>query len=228
MKAQEVQLTLIDKLILKSYCSMVEGLGNYLGEGYEIVLHSLEDFQHSVIYIDHGEHTGRSVGAPITDKALDFMIKFNENNSTQETYYSFNSKGEPLKSTTIAIKGENNRIIGLLCMNFYMNISFYDFVNTFVSKEEPKTDKESITETFASNVDDMILSTLNTVKDRIYNEPSISSSNKNKEIIYDLYNKGIFQIKDSVSVIAKLLNISKNTVYLHLRSCSNSTLNDKE
>lgn len=227
MKPQEVKFTILDKHILNSYRSMVEGLGTYLGEGYEIVLHSMEDFQHSVVYIIHGEHTGRSIGAPITDKALDFLIKFNESNSTQETYYSFNAKGEPLKSTTIAIRGENDRIIGLLCMNFYMNISFYDFVHTFISKEESIKGNDSITETFASNVDDMILSTLNTVKESIFNEPSISSSNKNKEIIYALYNKGIFQIKDSVSVIAKLLNISKNTVYLHLRSCSNTTTTDK-
>lgn len=220
MKPQEVELTLIDKFVLKSYCSMIEGLGNYLGEGYEVVLHSLEDFEHSVIYINHGEHTGRKKGAPITDKALDFLIKFNENGSTQETYYSFNAKGEPLKSTTIAIKGENNRIIGLLCMNFYMNISFYDFIHTFVSQENRVEAVEVKTETFASNVDDMILSTLDTVRDEIYNDVSISSSNKNKEIIYALYDKGIFQIKDSVSVVAKLLNISKNTVYLHLRSCS--------
>ncbi len=221
MKPQEIQLTLIDKLILQSYRSMVEGLGNYLGSAYEIVLHSLEDFQHSVIYINHGEHTGRKVGAPITDKALDFLLKFYENSSTQETYYSVNAKGEPLKSTTIAIKGENDRIIGLLCMNFYMNISFYDFIHTFTQKEIA-AESTSTTETFASNVDDMITSTLNTVRERIYNDSSISSSNKNKEIIYDLYDKGIFQIKDAVTVIAKLLNISKNTVYLHLRKCSNN------
>ncbi|MFR5523568.1 MAG: PAS domain-containing protein [[Clostridium] innocuum] len=75
MKPQEVQLTLIDKMILLSFRSMVEGLGNYLGEAYEIVLHSLEDFQHSVIYINHGEHTGRKVGALITDKVLDFLYQ---------------------------------------------------------------------------------------------------------------------------------------------------------
>ena len=103
----------------------------------------------------------------------------------------------------------------------YMNISFYDFIHTFVQKETLTAENDSATETFASNVDDMITSTLNTVKERIYNDPAISSSNKNKEIIYDLYNKGIFQIKDAVTVIAKLLNISKNTVYLHLRKCSN-------
>ena len=45
-----------------------------------------------------------------------------------------------------------------------------------------------------------------------------SHSNKNKEIIRKLYDKGIFQIKDSVPKIADELNISKNTVYLHLRN----------
>lgn len=224
MTPQEVQLTLIDRSILKSYCSTLKGLGDYLGEGYEIVLHSLEDFEHSVIYIDHGEHTGRTPGAPITDKALDILAKINKNGSICETYYSFNSKGEPLKSTTIAIKGEGDKIIGLLCMNYYMNTSFYDFVHSFVPKEEKVIEnKEFIVETFASSVDDMILSTLNTVREQVYNDVNISSSNKNKEIINILYNKGIFQIKDSVTKIAELLNISKNTVYLHLRNCSNDT-----
>ncbi|WP_302759539.1 helix-turn-helix transcriptional regulator, partial [Amedibacillus dolichus] len=218
-----VQLTLIDKQILESYRSLVEGLGNYLGFGYEIVLHSLEDFKHSVVYIKNGEHTGRTVGAPITDKALELLVYFYETNTTQETYYSFNSKGEPLKSTTIAIQGENNRIIGLLCMNFYMNITFYDFIHEFIQNKDSAKENKPITETFASNVDDMIYTTLNSVKKEIYNNPNISSSNKNKEIIFALNNRGIFQIKDSVSVVAKLLNISKNTVYLHLRNCEDDS-----
>ena len=218
MKPKVVQLTLIDKQILESYRSLVEGLGNYLGFGYEIVLHSLEDFKHSVVYIKNGEHTGRTVGAPITDKALELLVYFYETNTTQETYYSFNSKGEPLKSTTIAIQGENNRIIGLLCMNFYMNITFYDFIHEFIQNKDSAKENKPITETFASNVDD-----LNSVKKEIYNNPNISSSNKNKEIIFALNNRGIFQIKDSVSVVAKLLNISKNTVYLHLRNCEDDS-----
>lgn len=223
MKPQEVQFTLIDKLILNSYCSMLKGLGDYLGEGYEVVLHSLEDFEHSVIYIEHGEHTGRSVGAPITNKALDILMKINENGSTYESYYSFNAKGEPLKSTTIGIKGENEKIIGLLCINYYMNTSFYDFIHSFVQKEEKVMGSETMTENFATSVDDMILSTFNVVKEKIYNDTSINSSNKNKEIISELYSKGIFQIKDSVIKIAELLNISKNTVYMHLRNINPNT-----
>ena len=41
MAYQSVDLTLVDQEILNSYSNMIEGLACYLGEGYEIVLHSL-------------------------------------------------------------------------------------------------------------------------------------------------------------------------------------------
>ena len=43
MKSPEVQFTPEDRLILDSYCQMLDGLAQYLGTGYELVLHSLED-----------------------------------------------------------------------------------------------------------------------------------------------------------------------------------------
>jgi len=222
MKLQEIQLTLIEQQILNSYCSFLDGLADYLGPGYEIVLHSLDNFEHSVINIVHGEYTGRQIGAPITNKALEMLKKFNETGISSETYYSANSKGEPLKSTTIAIKGENGRIIGLLCMNYFMNTSFYEVINNFIPSEIPNIENTSVAETFASNVDDMILSTLEYARNQVYNDTSILSSNKNKAIISLLYDKGIFQIKDAVPKVADLLGISKNTVYMHLRNYANT------
>ena len=38
-----VALTDTDRAILESYKAMLNGLAEYLGSGYEIVLHSLED-----------------------------------------------------------------------------------------------------------------------------------------------------------------------------------------
>lgn len=220
MKVQEIQLTLIDRQILNSYCTILEGLADYLGPGYEIVLHRLDNFEHSVINIVHGEYTGRQIGAPITNKALEMLKKFNETGLSSETYYSANSKGEPLKSTTIAIRGENDKIIGLLCMNYYMNTSFHEFIRNFTPTFVSVPENAPAVETFASNVDDMILSTLEYARHQVYNDASILSSNKNKAIINLLYDKGIFQIKDAVPKVADLLGISKNTVYLHLRNCS--------
>lgn len=42
---------------------------------------------------------------------------------------------------------------------------------------------------------------------------------RNREIVSKLYASGIFNIKDAVIQVADSLNISKNTVYLHLRHC---------
>ena len=43
----DIVLTMVDRQILQSYCDMLDGLSQYLGDGYEIVLHSLEDCNHS-------------------------------------------------------------------------------------------------------------------------------------------------------------------------------------
>ena len=77
---------------------------------------------------------------------------------------------------------------------------------------------QGTTETFNDNVDDLISSSLNDAKVKVYANATISSANKNKEIIHLLYQKGIFNMKDAVIKVADNLGISKNTVYLHLRN----------
>ena len=72
MPIGNLKLTSLDKKILHSYCQTLDGLSNYLGNGYEIVLHSLEDYEHSAIKVINGYHTGRAEGAPITDLDLFF------------------------------------------------------------------------------------------------------------------------------------------------------------
>ena len=77
-------------------------------------------------------------------------------------------------------------------------------------------------ESFSSHSDDLIYSTLDDVKKKVYEDSSISFTNKNKEILYELNSKGIFNLKDSVAKVADALGISKNTVYLHLRNLNNA------
>ena len=56
------------------------------------------------------------------------------------------------------------------------------------------------------------------IQKEVMEDADISLSNKNKEIIQRLYQKGVYNLKDAVAKTASLLNISKNTVYLHLRN----------
>ena len=52
----------------------------YLGSVYEISLHSLEDYDHSVVKIMNGYHSGRTVGAPLTDLALNMLKRIKDIN----------------------------------------------------------------------------------------------------------------------------------------------------
>ena len=76
-------LTDTDRKILASYKAMLPNLGEYLGEGYEIILHSLENLQHSVIENVNGHYSGRGNGSPITDYALSMLARLEHDNGDQ-------------------------------------------------------------------------------------------------------------------------------------------------
>lgn len=217
MAKAPVELTLIDQEVLNSYSNFINGLGHYLGDACEIVLHSLENYEHSIINILNGEHTGRKIGAPITDLALNMLDKLAETQVDHITYFSTNKKGEPLKSATIAIHGEKNRIIGLLCINFYMNTPLSSILNSLMPEKASVLSNQK-SETFVDSSDELIETMFMTAQEKVLQDSSITPSNKNKMIVYILDDNGIFNIKDAVVKVSKLLNISKNTVYMHLRN----------
>ena len=212
-----IQLTAADRAVLDSYKTLCEGLAQYLGEGYEIVLHSLENYDRSVIKIINGYYTGRKEGAPITDLALRMLENIrNHQGRDYIAYNSRNKKGEPMHSTTIAIRGENGRIVGLLCINFYLNTPYVAIIrNLLETREAPFAGGENFVEEPAQLVSEAV----NEVQRIVLADTTIPASEKNKEIVTRLYQKGIFKFKDSVADCANALGISRNTVYMHIRSC---------
>lgn len=129
-----IELTATDRQILNSYALMLDGLGAYLGEGYELVLHSLESLDHSVIKIINGHYTGRKEGSPITDLALKMLGELERDPArTVSPYFNKNKSGALLRSCTIPITGEHGRIIGLLCMNSIWKPSLHSSAELYSS-----------------------------------------------------------------------------------------------
>lgn len=216
-----VTLNETDRAILASYETVLDGLAEYLGDGYEMILHSLENLDKSAIKVINGHYTGREPGAPITDLALEMLAKIEESNEPKSLcYFTKNKAGAVLKSATIPVLGEKRNVIGLLCLNFHTEIAFAKMLASFVPGSNGTHD---VMENFTESVDDLIATALNEARDKVMHNPSITTANKNKEIVLLLRKKGIFNIKDAVPAVAKLLNISKNTVYLHLRHAEKTT-----
>jgi predicted transcriptional regulator YheO len=211
-----ITLTLEERTILNSYKSTIDGLAAYLGSSYEITLHSLEDLDHSVIKIVNGFHTERKVGFPITDLALFMLEKINNDKDAldYQVYFSKNKLGEPLKSTTIAVRGNEDRIIGLICINLYLGTPLIHFVSELM----PQDTSVFASENYLDSPTMTIEQELQNAKEIVFNDINILPSLRNKEIIRILYKKRVFEIKNSVEQVAIHLNITVNTVYFHLRN----------
>lgn len=216
MQNGNIKLTSTDRIILNSYRCFLDGLAEYLGTGFEFVLHSLEDCENSVIKIINGHHTGRKLGAPITDLALNMLNKIqDENLDGYVSYESKNKKGNLLYSTTISVYGEHHRIIGLICINYHMDTPLSETFPVF--KMLDAATKNIVNENFAVDVDALIEQAYTEAQHIVMADDSISANFKNKEIINILYNQGIFRMKDAVAKVAQVMDVSKNTVYMHLR-----------
>ena len=208
-------LTPADRLVLEAYGNLLDGLAQYLGDGYEIVHHSLEDLERSVVKIVNGHHTGRTVGAPITDLALSMLARITQQEGAPAiSYFTQNRKGEPLKAATIAIQGENRRIIGLLCINFYLNTPFAQVLAAFTP---PAAAPVRVIETFGENTAELVEEAVTRTRLQVDTQAAIPVSMKNRQVVAILYRQGIFNIKNAVDLVAAAMGISKNTVYLHLR-----------
>lgn len=212
-----MNFTSVDKVVMQSYITMLDGLAAYLGSGYEFVLYSLEDMERSVVKIINGQYTGRDVNAPISSMAKSILDYFQSDaEQGYMCYVTNNKKGEQLRFTAIAIRGENDRIIGILCINSYQQMSQQDVLAHFFENPEVLTTlaQKSSETTLPDGISDAVLP----VKQSVEADPSIPPSLKNREIVLQLKAQGIFNLKNAVPQVALALGISKNTVYMHLRN----------
>ncbi|WP_407274137.1 helix-turn-helix transcriptional regulator [Dickeya ananatis] len=207
--------TQTDYEILKSYEAVVDGLAMLIGDHCEIVLHSLDDLKCSAVRIANGEHTGRKIGSPITDLALRMLHDMaGEDSSVSRAYFTRAKSGVLMKSVTIAIRNREQRVIGLLCINMNLDVPFSQIMQTFLP---PEIKEVASSVNFASSVDELVAQTLEFTIEEVSADRNVSNNAKNRQIVLNLYEKGIFDIKDAINQVADRLNISKHTVYLYIR-----------
>lgn len=202
-----------DLAILASYFPVVDGIAALLGEQCEIVLHSLEFLEHSAIYVVNGHNTGREIGSPITYKVLRSLHNM-QTDSVSKPYFSRSKGGGALmKSVTIAIRNRRQHVIGFICINVNLDVPMSQFLNIFFP---PKEETENAVN-FASSMEDLVAQTIEHTVEEVMADRTVANNNKNRQIVILLYEKGIFDIKESINQVAERLDISRHTVYLYIR-----------
>lgn len=226
--------------LLYSYKTIVKFLGCVLGPDYEVVLQDLADKNHSVIAIENGHISGRSIGSPLTSAVFQMLSsKVYEENDFVANYKGVAENGHILRSSSMFIKDPEGNPIGLLCVNFddsrYMELheklfslihpgNFIKNISSEISDsaENVKDLSSRITENFAIDVASLreqifrdATANLTTPVDRL-------NQTERKEIMLKLHEQGLFQLKGSIPFVAKSFSCSQATIYRYLGEINNN------
>lgn len=206
--------------ILKAFVPMVKALAETLGPDYEVVLHDVSDPEHSVVAIENGHVTGRSVGSPLTDFGLYLLRSSRFKNVDYVANYMTRTKdGKKLRSTTVFIRDEAGEIVGFLCINYDTTKAL--IVKEFAEQQLKFQNLEEITgakeERFASKVEELLAEAMQEVKSLTGKPLRFASKEEKLTVIKKLDEKGFFLLKGAVEMLAQELGNSKFTVYAYLR-----------
>ncbi|EIJ69851.1 YheO-like protein [Pasteurella bettyae CCUG 2042] len=203
-----------DRAILNSYRAIIDGLSALMGSHCEIVLHSLEDPEHSTLYIVNGHNTNRQAGATLTEIDLQSLQTMEHGIELKPYFTRHKGNNGLMKSATMAIRNSKQQIIGLLCVNLNLEVPVSQFMQAFIPTQEHTVANAN---NFASSVEDLVLQTVENTIGEITADRLVANNNKNRQIVITLFEKGIFDIKDAINLVAERLNISRHTVYLYIR-----------
>lgn len=216
---------------LEQYKILVDFLGEFLGPDYEIILHDLEKLPNTIIRIVNNELSGRHVGGPITKSALKML----QDEVYHDKKFLVNYKGKTdtkvFRSATMFIKDDDEKVIGLLCLNFD-DSKYEELYTKLFSVVHPggwkigKVAKIFEEKSDTLNGDDVeeYYGSIDELMENIYQEAiqgitipiDYMKQEDRLQVIRALDRKGMFKLKGSISYVSQHLKCSQATVYRYL------------
>lgn len=203
-----------DDFLIENLSRIIEPVAHTFGSYCELVLHDLRHLETSIVKIAHGHITGRSPGGSVTDLGLK-TIKENMTDDVWQNYKTTSKNGRVLKSTTILFRNRKKVPIAALCINLDVSelTTGCSFLNELCQFNEAKTE---ITETFETDINNTIKSMIDQVIANYHISVSAMKKKDRVNIVARLEEQGAFQVKGTVKMVAKELNVSKYAIYSYL------------
>ena len=107
-------------LDIKLFSQIAKGLAHQFGDHCEVVLHDLTqaDLDTSIVLIENGHITNRKKGDGPSHVVLDALRGDPSKIEDRLGYLTKTTDGRILKSTTLFIRDDNNKIIGIFAINY--------------------------------------------------------------------------------------------------------------
>lgn len=195
---------------------VAKGLAGQFGKNCEVVIHDLrgDDLEHTIIAIENGHVSGRSIGDGPSHIVLDSLKESPDKLEDRISYLTKTSDGRVLKSSTIFIRDDNGNVIGLMGINYdiSMFVAVDDAIRSFTGQDQTGQEPEAISGNVFDLLDELLEQSV-----RIVGKPTALMSKDEKiRAIRFLDERGAFLITKSGPKVCQYFGISTYTLYSYL------------
>ncbi len=198
---------------LKKYFPIAESIAKLLHPFAEVVFHDIEKNQIVKIF---NNFTQRQVG----DSSCIDDIKSKAFEKGPDIHGPFNQKnfyGHDIKYTTSVLRNDDGKVIGLMCIN--LNIEGVQHIqNVFNHFLETTADSSNLDELFNDDWENRI----NIFVQRFRKERNCAFSKlttqERMQLVHSLHEAGAFRATNAVNYTAKILGVSRATIYNYLNA----------
>mgnify|MGYP001258864615 FL=1 len=204
--------------IFEHYIRVGEIIAEKFSPYLEVIIHDLQDPEHSIIAIFNNHITGRKIGDGTSD--IGYKKLANKLPDKIVNYENTSPSGAKLKSSTLTIRNGHGKIIGSMAFNFdltpFENVQ--EFFNTITKTSKSKLDDFPKQEQFfVWSVRDDLEQALN--KYIIANGlQGKALTRKDKlNVVVLMKKEGHIKKRGAMSILSELLAITRPTLYKYLK-----------
>lgn len=203
--------------ILKNMIPLVEGIASTFGRNCEVVLHDVRNPESSIVAIANGHVTNRVVGGPMSEYGL-ADLKRGCFDSNKINYLKKTKDGRVLKSTSMYIKDDKENLIGFLCINFDISelTIIKNILNDFINVSENATIVAAEGSGQGDAIHDVLARIVDTTVEAMGKPVAFMTKEEKVHVVQSLEGQGVFQVKGAVDYVAKVLCVSRYTIYNYL------------
>ena len=207
---------MLNEQLRNTLFSLAHTIAAHYGKSCEVAVHDLTDdnaAEHSIIYIENGEVTGRAVGDGASSVVLE-QLSGDHPAEDRVGYFTKTSDGKILKSSTTYIRDENGRVIAIFSINH--DITALSVASAALTEMVRPSDNSGEVEKITPHVGELLDELLWKSTELIGKPVSMMNKDDKMRAIRYLNSKGALLITKSGDKIAKYFGISKFTLYSYI------------
>lgn len=212
-----------NQVIFNRYIQIAELLGQMFPKMLEVVIHDFENLDQAIISIVNGHISGRSIGGPVSELNLRRLLEEGQFPDQIVNFSSISQRGQPLKSSSLAIRDDKGKLIGAFCIHFDLSHfeQFHKFLDFFLKAH---VDPLVGVNDFGSGAghDTEISEAIDAwLLNHGVHASQLTYADK-QSVVGHLFTLGYFKRKGAVTTVASALKLTRQSVYNYLEQARNS------